>query len=102
MRLALRPLLPLVVAGAIATGLAAGCNGGSGHSLLPGPSVTAVPGDAEIVVSWTPVDGATDYYVYWAEDPTLTSDNVFDVGGTRDTNPGPPPYTIGGLTNGPT
>ena len=38
--------------------------------------VTATPGDAQIVLSWAPVPGATSYNIYWVSDHrSLTTDH---------------------------
>lgn len=53
-----------VIAGLV---LVTGCSGGNGISLPSPQNVTAEPGDAEVELSWSPVAGASAYWVYWAD-----------------------------------
>src|SRR5438270_9870829 len=101
MRRLLRAVLPLAVAGSIAAGVAAGCSGGSGHHLLKAPIfVAAVAGDSQATVSWYDTTGAVSYNVYWAKDPSLTSDNVDQLDGGGIDHDATSPDTITGLDNG--
>jgi len=50
-----------------ACGGGGGSGGASGMSLAPPQNVTAEPGDREVTLSWSPVEGAVEYTVYWSD-----------------------------------
>lgn len=56
--------------------------------------VTALPGNAQVSISWSAVTGATSYNIYWATVPGLTKSNATKIAGVTT------PYTHSGLTNG--
>jgi fibronectin type 3 domain-containing protein len=79
--------------------LSAGCggygggNGGGGQTFPSAPTgLTAIPGDKQVVLSWTAVAGATGYY---AKRSTTTGGPYTQLPGTGATN-----FTDTGLTNG--
>ena len=65
-------------------------------SVLPTPptGVTAVAGDGQVNLSWTPVPGATSYAIYWGTSPGVTPQNGKAINGAS------PPHSHGSLTNG--
>ena len=58
------------------------------------PSVTAAPGNKQVTLSWSPVDGASKYAVY-----TVQSDGTLKCHTSRHTETS---YTVNKLTNGTT
>jgi fibronectin type 3 domain-containing protein len=92
--------LMAVIGIALLMGLLAGC-GGTSDSATPvqqlqppakPTTVTAAAGDTQIVVSWTPVTGATSYNIYYGTTTGVTTAGTKVVNATT-------PYTITGLTN---
>ena len=57
-------------------------------------SVDAIPGNAQVTVSWAAVSGAASYNLYWS-----TTSGVTPANGTKLANV-TSPYTQTGLTNG--
>ena len=101
MRRLLRAVLPLAVTGSIAAGIAAGCSSGAKHHLIDQPiHVRAVAGDGQATVSWDDTTGAVTFNVYWASDPTLTSDNYGQLPDNGADHNATSPDVIGGLNNG--
>ncbi|MDH5721620.1 MAG: hypothetical protein OEZ13_13520 [Spirochaetia bacterium] len=55
--------------------------------------VSAVGGDSQITITWTPTD-MLNYNIYWSDTPGVTTDTVNKITGVTS------PYTHIGLTNG--
>jgi autotransporter-associated beta strand protein len=76
---------------------AGGVSANSTATIVPAPiaplSLSAVPGDAQVSLSWTPVPGATGYYLYSGPDSGDETNLV--VGNIPGTS-----YVNTGLTNG--
>ncbi len=58
--------------------------------------VTATPGSALVMISWSAASGATSYNVYWSTSPGVTPANGTKIAGATS------PYVQTGLTNGTT
>ena len=59
-------------------------------------AVTATPGNAQIILSWAPVPGATSYNIYWSATAGVTTATGTQIT-TGDSNPS---YLHTGLVNG--
>lgn len=63
----------------------------------PAPAITsAVPGDGQVTISWTDVQGADSYSLYWDTDPDVSAADAEIPVGSETT------YLHTGLTNGTT
>jgi fibronectin type 3 domain-containing protein/DNA-binding protein YbaB len=64
---------------------------------VPAPSpptcVDATPGNGQVIITWSPVSGATSYNIYWATTPGVTKHSNLLANKTS-------PYIHPGLTNG--
>lgn len=58
-----------------------------------GPTLAALPGDSEVILTWSAVEGAGFYNLYWGTDPGVTSDTGEEI--TAVTSP----YHHRGLQN---
>ncbi|MFA6147666.1 MAG: IPT/TIG domain-containing protein [bacterium] len=58
--------------------------------------VTAVPGDNQVTLSWSPVTGAASYKIYWGTAPGVTKASVTFISGATS------PYLHAGRANGTT
>lgn len=56
--------------------------------------VTAIPGNKQVIVSWSPVTGATSYNIYWSITPGVTKATGIKIAGVTS------PYTQTGLATG--
>ena len=91
-----RPLSCAVLALCLA-GSHVACDGGGGAEPFYIPvGVTAVAGDGEVTVSWSPVDGADSYNIYWQTAPGVVAGVATCITGATS------PYLHGSLTNGTT
>lgn len=91
-----------VVTSVFATGESAGSPQVSAMpSVNPVPAapagVTVTPGNGQATISWTTVQGATSYNIYW-----LTTTPVTPANGNRIAGVSTPPYTQTGLSSGTT
>jgi hypothetical protein len=59
-------------------------------------SLSAVPGNAQVIISWTAVSGAMSYNLYWSTTSGVTTSTGTKIVGVTS------PYTHTGLTNGTT
>lgn len=97
----LRPPPSLGVALLAACAVAAsGCGSSGGNNNTNVPSaptgVQASAGSAQVVLSWSPVTGATSYNVYWSTTSGVTPASGTKIAGATS------PYAQTGLTNGTT
>ncbi len=85
----------LVVVLPLALAVSCGGSGGGGGVRPPAApvAVTAVPGNGDAVVTWTPSPGATRYDVHYAATPGVT-------GADPKVTVAAPPATVPGLANG--
>jgi fibronectin type 3 domain-containing protein len=75
----------------------AGCGGKKTSWTAAAPTgVSAVPGDAQSTIAWTPVADATTYNIYWSTTSGVTVANGTKITGATG------PYTQTQLTNGTT
>ena len=56
--------------------------------------ISATPGDSQVTIGWTAVDGATGYNIYWSTVPGVTTATGAEITGTSN------PYIQTALTNG--
>jgi Fibronectin type III domain len=86
----------VLVAFAATALLITGCGGG-GSNPPPIPAapagVSATPGNTQVTVGWTAVNGATSYNIYWATSSGVTAATGTKIEGAT------PPYVHTGLTN---
>jgi uncharacterized protein YjdB len=89
-----------VVTAVNAGGESAASNPASATPQVPAPSaptgVGVVAGNAQVIVSWTGVSGASSYNLYWATTSGVTTATGTKILGVAS------PYTQTGLTNGTT
>jgi N-acetylneuraminic acid mutarotase len=68
---------------------------GGNDSPPPAPTgVIAIAGDGEVTISWSPVDGATSYKLYWLENEGVSKDTGNRIVEAQS------PYLHNDLTNG--
>lgn len=67
---------------------------GNSSSVPQAPTISSIDGgDASVIVTWTPVSGASYYNLYWAADSTVSRLTGTRISGVT------PPYTITGLAD---
>ncbi len=83
--------------GGMGGGMGGGSGGDGGVEITPDvpQGLTAVAGDGQVTLDWTPVAGATRYHLYW-----LTSATVAKTHGSKLTVMGAPPFVHVGPSNG--
>jgi hypothetical protein len=81
--------------------LVTGCSSSSGGEGPRPPSaptgLTAIAGDGQVTLSWTPVSGASSYAAYYGTAAGVTKANGTRIGGITA-----PPRVVSGLANGTT
>lgn len=75
--------------------------GSKGNPADPPIDVTAVAGDGQVTLSWTPAAGV-EYWVFYAPDTTMTLSNWSSISTARAKVGAVSPQVIDGLTNGST
>jgi len=92
---------PLALVAAILAGLlVAGCGGsGSGHSADAPANVVALAGDGIVTVTW-PMASGVDYWMFFANSPSISTSNWTTIPGSRLVIGAASPFVATGLSNG--
>ncbi|MEP7209003.1 MAG: hypothetical protein ABI920_18875 [Casimicrobiaceae bacterium] len=72
---------------------------GGGGKAAPPTQVIATPGDSSVTLAWN-AEGGVDYWIFYAPDPSISTENFVNVSGSRVIRNATSPYTVTGLVNG--